>query len=124
MSMVTKLSSLSKSGNVSAQILLSLVKSSAVGRGEGFGVTNGMVTARSGLMSPHSLTSTKNAQPTLPMAGTMPLGQLAQPAPSTIGSPVGMPKAAPPSVLPNTSMVNKSGNSALTLKRLLSSAKT
>lgn len=104
-------------------VLHKIIKSSAVGRGEGFGVTNGMVTARSGLMSPHSLTSTKNAQPTLPMAGTMPLGQLAQPAASTIGSPVGMPKAVPASVLPNTSMVNKSGNSSLVLKRSLASSK-
>lgn len=97
-----KIAGLALRGDRSAALLLEMIKSSAVGRGEGFGNTNGMVNARSGLMSPHNLTGGANRQPTLPMAGTMPLGQLGMPAPSTIGQPVGMPK---PMTGPNQSVM-------------------
>lgn len=102
LSPLQKIAGLAARGNHSAVVLLTMIKSSAAGRGEGFGNTNGMVNARSGLMSPHNLAGGANKQPTLPMAGTMPLGQLGMPAPSTIGQPVGMPK---PMTGPNGSVM-------------------
>lgn len=98
MSVLTKLARLSLRGSLPALQVLSLIKSSAVGRGEGFGNTNGIVTARSGLLSPQNLVK-GNQQPSVPMAGTMPLGMLAGQQSSTIGQP-GFPQQQRGPVVP------------------------
>lgn len=114
MPLLTKLATLSQRGSAAATHVLSLIKSSAVGRGEGFGNTNGIVTARSGLLSPQNLVK-GNQQPSVPMAGAMPMGTLAGQQASTIGQP-GFPQQQKPPV-PMSGAVNNIKTASSTLEK-------
>jgi len=98
---IESLHQLAKEGNTTAQAVIATLKQSAsVGRNEGFGATNSMVTAGSSLMNPANLSKPPEpipgqpGQPPVPLAKRPP--QLAPGFGSMAGQAMQQFKPAPP----------------------------